>query len=400
MSITVVPSIPVNTIVGIGLTKSCMGGFGPTTPTSLVIQPVTPAATPGSASLAVLPVASPVLATVAVAGGAAAPVPMFLSVPNTPVNYLRNNDIVNILSLSIQQQPYALAAVGTSVVWLGLGSITGWERPTVQWRVWVPSLPVGAPVPTQTDVTLIHVGSSPLDPGAGLALHASSSGSFYLAPPGTMCKTFVQFSSAASAIAADTTWVLPLWVNEWFSTWQQPAQWIPDWLPPPLRVPPPPGGDRDEHGCIPSAGYVWCPYTGRCQRPWEESCGPEPPGPPGPPGPGRCLLGTKWCPFRGACIELREPCVAPNPTPGPWTPAPNPTPGPWKPAPNPTPGSTYVPASGFTPGHAMGFGVHTLGGGGAGVAPASLHGFGASSAMGLGSLGTPGVFHRRGGLLF
>lgn len=30
-----------------------------------------------------------------------------------------------------------------------------------------------------------------------------------------------------------------------------------------------PGSDRDAHGCIPSAGYAWCAYTGRCERPWE-----------------------------------------------------------------------------------------------------------------------------------
>jgi hypothetical protein len=33
--------------------------------------------------------------------------------------------------------------------------------------------------------------------------------------------------------------------------------------------PPLPGSDRDEHGCIPSAGYSWCARTDRCVRPWE-----------------------------------------------------------------------------------------------------------------------------------
>lgn len=32
------------------------------------------------------------------------------------------------------------------------------------------------------------------------------------------------------------------------------------------------GGDRDEHGCILSAGYVWCEKLGKCIRPWEEKC--------------------------------------------------------------------------------------------------------------------------------
>ena len=29
------------------------------------------------------------------------------------------------------------------------------------------------------------------------------------------------------------------------------------------------GGDRDEHGCIGSAGYQWCERTAQCERPWE-----------------------------------------------------------------------------------------------------------------------------------
>ena len=32
------------------------------------------------------------------------------------------------------------------------------------------------------------------------------------------------------------------------------------------------GGDRDEHGCIPSAGYIWCDKLQKCIRPWEEKC--------------------------------------------------------------------------------------------------------------------------------
>jgi len=33
--------------------------------------------------------------------------------------------------------------------------------------------------------------------------------------------------------------------------------------------PPMPGSDRDAHGCIPSAGYLWCEKSARCERPWE-----------------------------------------------------------------------------------------------------------------------------------
>lgn len=32
------------------------------------------------------------------------------------------------------------------------------------------------------------------------------------------------------------------------------------------------GGDKDEHGCIGSAGYVWCKEKQKCLRPWEEEC--------------------------------------------------------------------------------------------------------------------------------
>lgn len=32
------------------------------------------------------------------------------------------------------------------------------------------------------------------------------------------------------------------------------------------------GGDKDEHGCIGSAGYTWCEEKQKCLREWEESC--------------------------------------------------------------------------------------------------------------------------------
>jgi hypothetical protein len=32
------------------------------------------------------------------------------------------------------------------------------------------------------------------------------------------------------------------------------------------------GGDRDEHGCIGSAGYQWCESKQKCLRIWEETC--------------------------------------------------------------------------------------------------------------------------------
>jgi len=32
------------------------------------------------------------------------------------------------------------------------------------------------------------------------------------------------------------------------------------------------GGDIDQHGCIPSTGYMWCEPKQKCLRQWEESC--------------------------------------------------------------------------------------------------------------------------------
>lgn len=32
---------------------------------------------------------------------------------------------------------------------------------------------------------------------------------------------------------------------------------------------PMPGSARDEHGCLGSAGYLWCARTQQCERPWE-----------------------------------------------------------------------------------------------------------------------------------
>jgi len=38
------------------------------------------------------------------------------------------------------------------------------------------------------------------------------------------------------------------------------------------NTPPLVGGDRDEHGCIGSAGYQWCEVKNKCLRIWEEAC--------------------------------------------------------------------------------------------------------------------------------
>lgn len=50
-----------------------------------------------------------------------------------------------------------------------------------------------------------------------------------------------------------------------------PNTYIPDTNTPDTNTPIL-GGDRDVHGCIPSAGYSWCSVKNKCMRPWEEVC--------------------------------------------------------------------------------------------------------------------------------
>ena len=40
----------------------------------------------------------------------------------------------------------------------------------------------------------------------------------------------------------------------------------------PIQEEPLLGGDEDEYGCIPSAGYTWCPSLDECIRVWETKC--------------------------------------------------------------------------------------------------------------------------------
>jgi hypothetical protein len=67
------------------------------------------------------------------------------------------------------------------------------------------------------------------------------------------------------------------------------------------------GGDRDEHGCITSAGYSWCEEKQKCIRIWEENCTDEQ------------LLGDdadehgcigsagySWCEEKQKCIRIWE----------------------------------------------------------------------------------------------
>jgi hypothetical protein len=33
------------------------------------------------------------------------------------------------------------------------------------------------------------------------------------------------------------------------------------------------GSDKDAHGCIPSAGYIWCTKESTCVKPWDYAAG-------------------------------------------------------------------------------------------------------------------------------
>ncbi len=78
------------------------------------------------------------------------------------------------------------------------------------------------------------------------------------------------------------------------------------------------GGHRDQHGCLPTAGYLWCESKQKCVRLFEESCGVvEAAAPPqkmrgGDRDEHGCLptAGYVWCESKQNCVRLfEEPCV-------------------------------------------------------------------------------------------
>jgi hypothetical protein len=70
------------------------------------------------------------------------------------------------------------------------------------------------------------------------------------------------------------------------------------------------GGDKDAHGCIGSAGYIWCDSAQKCLRTWEESC----PSPTSTMMPGSdkdehgCIgsAGYSWCELKKQCMRPWE----------------------------------------------------------------------------------------------
>jgi hypothetical protein len=75
------------------------------------------------------------------------------------------------------------------------------------------------------------------------------------------------------------------------------------WFPPEFYQPnstttPIVGGDKDEHGCLGSAGYSWCAVKNKCLRVWEEKCEGTPinSGPGDKDGVVACTMDAMMCP--------------------------------------------------------------------------------------------------------
>lgn len=76
------------------------------------------------------------------------------------------------------------------------------------------------------------------------------------------------------------------------------------------------GGDKDEHGCIGSAGYSWCEVKKKCLRPWEEKCENEnnkilKNAPGGQRDAHGCWSpsGEHWCATQNKCLKYTEKCA-------------------------------------------------------------------------------------------
>ena len=113
-------------------------------------------------------------------------------------------------------------------------------------------------------------------------------------------------------------------------------------------------GDVDENGCIPSAGYSWCPSLEECIRPFETDCpSAAPTDSPILPGSDRdengCIpsAGYSWCDPLKECIKSWETDCPGTTTPSPTkSPIQDSTPSPTKsPIQGPTPSSPTAPVN-------------------------------------------------------
>ena len=243
---------------------------------------------------------------------------------------LRDSDQVNLYNGNCGT-PRILGNTGMNVEWI---AVQNTSLPP-QWTVYIEAGAVpGTPISPMQPVVLRNNNT-------GLMVAVSSSGQLILANvskqatcswSGATNAAYFIFTSASDAITQ--TWNLPVWVPSFFPYWWQSVDnWWPQWWspsspscppwvvgchgyhpppPPPPDVcsrpfPPPwcksdnglPGGDRDNHGCIPSAGYRWCQALGRCVQPWNEPCQLLQPGPATPHIDAKTIIGgdsKTWAP--------------------------------------------------------------------------------------------------------
>ncbi len=93
--------------------------------------------------------------------------------------------------------------------------------------------------------------------------------------------------------SAGYTWCEPK--QKCLRTWEEPCE--------EMMV----GNDTDEHGCIGSAGYTWCASANKCLRPWEEACNDTM-----MPGSDKdehgCIgsAGYQWCESKQKCLRIWE----------------------------------------------------------------------------------------------
>jgi hypothetical protein len=68
------------------------------------------------------------------------------------------------------------------------------------------------------------------------------------------------------------------------------------------------GNDKDEHGCIGSAGYTWCEIKNKCLKTWEEKCEVETPIVGNDKDEHGCIgsAGYTWCEIKQKCLRAWE----------------------------------------------------------------------------------------------
>ncbi|MFH0832784.1 MAG: hypothetical protein V1900_03640 [Candidatus Aenigmatarchaeota archaeon] len=83
-------------------------------------------------------------------------------------------------------------------------------------------------------------------------------------------------------------------------------------IPGKTNEPPIVGGDKDEHGCIGSAGYSWCEAKKKCLRSWEEKCtiGEDKPVDIDVDKYKRNCPDGYWCDTKKECVLSSDDCVA------------------------------------------------------------------------------------------